>query len=72
MKRILTGILLIMACFTATAQKKEITKTGINFGPLPAIGYNSNLGWHYGVLTDIYWYGDGSKYPEYIWKIKAL
>ncbi len=71
MKRILTGILLVMLCFTAAAQKKEITKTGINFGPLPAIGYNSNLGWHYGVLTDIYWYGDGSKYPEYIWKINV-
>lgn len=71
MRRILTGILLVLLCFTATAQKKEITKTGINFGPLPVVGYNSNLGWHYGALTDIYWYGDGSKYPEYVWKINV-
>ena len=68
MKRFLTGILLAVITFSAAAQKKEIVKTGVNFGPLPAIGYSSDLGWHYGALTDIYWYGDGSKYPEYIWK----
>ena len=51
-------------------KQKDTTgvKTGLNFGPLPAIGYSTDLGWHYGALTDIYWYGDGSKYPEYIWK----
>ena len=47
---------------------QEVTKTGLNFGPLPAVGYSSDLGWHYGALTDIYWYGDGSTYPEYMWK----
>ena len=51
-------------------KQKDTTgvKTGLNFGPLPAIGYSTDLGWHYGVLSDIYWYGDGSKYPEYVWK----
>ena len=68
MKRFLTCVLLAAITLSAAAQKKEIVKTGINFGPLPAIGYSSDLGWHYGALTDIYWYGDGSKYPEYIWK----
>ena len=68
MKKILTGILLAAITFSAAAQKQEIVKTGLNFGPLPAIGYSSDLGWHYGALTDIYWYGDGSKYPEYVWK----
>ena len=28
----------------------EVAKTGLNFGPLPAIGYSSDLGWHYGAL----------------------
>ena len=46
----------------------EVAKTGLNFGPLPAIGYSSDLGWHYGALSDIYWYGDGSTYPDYRWK----
>lgn len=68
MKRFLTGILLAAISLSAAAQKQEIVKTGLNFGPLPAIGYSSDLGWHYGALTDIYWYGDGSKYPDYIWK----
>lgn len=67
MKKLFTCILLLAAVFSAHAQE-EIKKTGLNFGPLPAIGYSSDLGWHYGVLSDIYWYGDGSTYPEYMWK----
>lgn len=67
MKRIITFILLCAAAFSASAQG-EVAKTGLNFGPLPAIGYSSDLGWHYGALSDIYWYGDGSTYPEYVWK----
>ncbi len=56
--------------FLANAAEDQV-KTGINFGPLPAVGYSSDLGWHYGALTDIYWYGDGSKYPEYLWKVNV-
>lgn len=70
-KLILSGLLLAAAVFTATAEETasgEIVKKGINFGPLPAIGYSSDLGWHYGALTDIFWYGDGSTYPDYVWK----
>ncbi len=71
MKKLLTSLLLIACVFSAAAQeaeKSEIIKTGLNFGPLPAVGYSSDLGWHYGALSDIYWYGDGSTYPEYMWK----
>jgi len=71
MKKIFISLLCLAAVFSAAAQEKdkgEIVKTGINFGPLPAIGYSSDLGWHYGALTDIYWYGDGSVYPDYVWK----
>ena len=53
MKRLMTLVLLLAAVCSASAQE-EIKKTGINFGPLPAIGYSSDLGWHYGALTDIY------------------
>ena len=67
MKKLLTFVLLLAALFSARAQE-EITKKGLNFGPLPAIGYSSDLGWHYGALTDIYQYGDGTVYPEYVWK----
>ena len=67
MKKFLIATLLLALAFSAYAQE-EIKKTGLNFGPLPAIGYSSDLGWHYGALSDIYWYGDGSKYPDYVWK----
>ena len=70
MKRLITLVLLLAAVCSASAQE-EIKKTGINFGPLPAIGYSSDLGWHYGALTDIYQYGDGSVYPDYLWKINV-
>ena len=67
MKRLLLAAALLAGClFTSRAQ--EVAKTGLNFGPLPAVGYSSDLGWHYGALSDIYWYGDGSTYPDYVWK----
>ena len=67
MKRFLLAAILSCGCIL-TANAQEIAKTGLNFGPLPAVGYSSDLGWHYGALSDIYWYGDGSTYPEYMWK----
>ena len=67
MTRLFTAVLLLAAALTASAQE-EIKKTGITFGPLPAVGYSSDLGWHYGALTDIYQYGDGTDYPDYVWK----
>lgn len=69
MKKILT--VLVLGLFILNASAQEIVKTGINVGPLPTIGYNSDLGWHYGLMSDIFWYGDGSKYPEYVWKLNV-
>lgn len=67
MKKMLLAAALLAGC-VLYSNAQEVTKTGLNFGPLPAVGYSSDLGWHYGALTDIYWYGDGSTYPEYMWK----
>ncbi len=53
---------------TAGAAK---VKTGWNFGPLPAIGYNSDLGFQLGALCDIYYYGDGSIFPGYLHKFNV-
>ncbi|MDR1671243.1 MAG: outer membrane protein assembly factor [Alistipes sp.] len=55
--------LFALAPLAAGAQEK--VKTGWNFGPLPAIGYNSDLGFQLGALCDIYHYGDGSVFPGY-------
>lgn len=45
--------------------KTEKIKTGWNFGVLPAIAFDSDLGFQYGALANFYHYGDGSVYPMY-------
>ena len=47
------------------ASKKEVTKDGWNFGALPTITFDTDLGFQYGALVDLYHYGDGSRYPKY-------
>ncbi len=51
-----------------TTQVNE-AKTGWNFGLLPVVSYNTDLGLQYGVLTNVYQYGDGSIYPAYFHSI---
>ena len=41
-------------------------KTGWNFGILPSVAYDADYGFQGGLLSNIYYYGDGSQYPEYI------
>ncbi|MBN2668733.1 MAG: BamA/TamA family outer membrane protein [Bacteroidales bacterium] len=49
-----------------TTSVKEKAKTGFSFGVVPAIAYDSDIGFKYGGLTNIYYYGDGSTYPKYL------
>lgn len=46
-------------------EDKEEVKTGWNFGLLPAISWDNDLGFQYGGLINLYNYGDGSRYPAY-------
>ena len=46
-------------------------KTGWNFGVLPSVAFDADLGFQGGALTNIYYYGDGSQYPEYIHSLYA-
>ena len=41
-------------------------RTGWNFGVLPSVAFDADLGFQYGALTNIYYFGDGSTYPEYL------
>ncbi|MCF0174763.1 MAG: BamA/TamA family outer membrane protein [Bacteroidales bacterium] len=51
---------------TATKKKEKSTvKTGLNFGPLPALGFDGDKGFQYGAILQIFDYGDGSSYPNY-------
>ncbi len=49
----------------STQRHKDKTKKGWNFGALPSVAFDSDLGFQYGILTNIYNYGDGSSYPRY-------
>lgn len=64
---------LIIACLfiynshfaTAQLSKSENAKKGWNLGFLPAVTYDSDLGFQYGGLVNVFHYGDGSRYPAY-------
>ena len=69
-KQILIALALLLSV-SAFAQKKEIIKKGWNFGPLPVVGFDADLGFQYGVCCDIFNYGDGSRYPRYNYKFNV-
>ena len=45
--------------------KEEKIKTGWTFGAVPAIAYDSDVGFRYGGVVNFYNFGDGSTYPKY-------
>ena len=63
--------LLVLSVLTVAAQERPAAKTGWNFGPLPAVGFNTDLGFQMGALCDIYYYGDGTVYPDYVHKFNV-
>lgn len=63
MKKI-TFILCLSLTFSAVNSQQKIKK-GFGFGALPAVSYDSDLGFQYGALVNLYHYGDGSRYPKY-------
>lgn len=68
---IFTTLILVAFCSLAARaqeavnEEKTSVKTGWNFGLLPAVSYNSDLGFQYGGLINFFDYGDGSRYPNY-------
>ena len=49
-----------------TAGKTDKIKKGWNFGALPAIAYDTDIGFKYGALVNLFNYGDGKQYPKYL------
>ncbi|MGB4204486.1 MAG: hypothetical protein WBJ84_02575 [Bacteroidales bacterium] len=49
-----------------TIADKSKIKTGWTFGALPAVSFNSDLGFQYGALVNFYYFGDGKSYPKYM------
>ena len=71
MKKLYTAILILIVALSVHGQNKEKIKTGWNFGPLPAVSYNSDLGFQYGALCDVFYFGNGSTYPTYLHKFNV-
>jgi hypothetical protein len=74
MKKINTMALIVFLAIQGMAQSptdsastpvKEKRKTGWTWAGLPVLGYDADLGLQLGVLGQIFYYGDGSTYPEY-------
>ena len=65
MKKLIVTSLLLPLALTLPAQEKHVRK-GWTFGVLPSVAYDADLGLQYGALTNIYYFGDGSTYPEYL------
>ncbi len=58
-------ILLVKLNTYAQVSDSTIIKKGWNFGALPALGYDSNLGFLYGGIVNLYDYGAGDHYPDF-------
>ena len=66
MTRIAALIMAATIAISAYSQdKEENIKTGWNFGALPAITFSTDLGFQYGVVVNLFDYGDGARYPSY-------
>jgi len=60
-------VVFVVALSMGIAIGQDDVPTNWSFGGVPAVAYNSDTGFLYGVILDIYNYGDGSKYPDYMY-----
>ena len=58
-------IFLSLGLFAQAEKKEEGIKKNWNFGALPAISFDTDLGFQYGALVNLFDYGNGSRYPRY-------
>ena len=80
MKRYIVLLFAALMAISMQAKKDKVQETdslgrkikkGWNFGALPSVAFDADLGFQGGALANIYYYGDGSQYPEYIHSIYA-
>ena len=63
----------VLPVHTVSAQQEAtgepaagVVKTGWTFGALPVVAYDSDQGFQYGGLINLYYFGDGSTFPKYM------
>lgn len=62
---LLLFVLMNLSAFSQTDKTEQLIKDGWNFGALPTITFDTDLGFQYGALVNLFNYGDGSRYPNY-------
>lgn len=70
-KLTIVALLFTIATIAHATPDSTRVKTGWTFGALPAITFDSDLGFQYGGVVNLYHYGDGSTYPVYKHSIYA-
>lgn len=63
MKGKLLFFVLLLLSLSLLSQEK--VKTGFGFGALPAVSFDSDLGFQYGAIVNLFHYGDGTNFPKY-------
>jgi outer membrane protein assembly factor BamA len=63
MKKIVLLALTMLTCSGLFAQ--ESAKKGLNLGVLPAVSFNTDEGFQYGAVLNLFNYGNGTNYPKY-------
>ena len=58
-------ILFVPFLHAQTDTLAEQPKTGYNFGALPIVGFSTDVGVLYGIIFNIFHYGNGKIYPKY-------
>ncbi len=70
MQKMAIAALLLHLAITSLSQAQNkkspgLIKSGWNVGALPTITFDTDLGFQYGALVNLFQYGDGSRYPAY-------
>jgi len=66
MQKIIKFTLLSVAIsMSIVVYSQQKIKKGLVFGAIPAISFDSDLGFQYGAVVNLYHYGDGSRFPKY-------
>lgn len=56
---------LMLVAQTENRKDEQLIKKNWNFGALPTITFDTDLGLQYGALVNLYDYGDGTRFPKY-------
>lgn len=71
--KLLTGFLMLILvaglCLADSENGLKEAKSGWNVGGVPAVAYSSDKGFTYGIIVNLFNYGDGTLYPDYLYTI---